>query len=295
MRPGSSARLRLLAAAALFSTGGAAIKACAFTALQVASLRSGVAALALLVALPAARAWPSRRQWLVGAAYATTMILYVMANKLTTAANTIFLQSTAPLYILLAAPFLLGERITRRDLLFMLSIVGGLSLLFVDESRAVATARNPFVGNLLAIGSGVFWAATVIGLRWLGRKEGERGSQPIGAVVAGNVLSFATCAAFAFPIESARPVDWAVIAYLGVFQIALAYVLVTRALAVLPAFEASLILLIEPVLNPLWAWIVHGEEPGAWSLFGGAILVTATLVKTVGDARASSRVAARAT
>ncbi len=287
--------MRLLVAAALFSTGGAAIKACSFSAMQVACLRSGVAALALLVALSAARAWPSNKQWLVGTAYASTMILYVMANKLTTAANTIFLQSTAPLYILLAAPLLLGERITRRDVLFMIAVAGGLSLLFVDESRAVATAQDPFTGNLLAIGSGVFWAATVIGLRWLGRKEGERGSQAIGAVVAGNVLAFATCAAFAFPIESPRVVDWAVIAYLGVFQIALAYVLVTRALGVLPAFEASLILLIEPVLNPLWAWIVHGEEPGAWSLAGGAVLVTATVVKTAADARESTRIAARPT
>jgi drug/metabolite transporter (DMT)-like permease len=295
MNRGSGARLRLLAAAALFSTGGAAIKSCELSGVQVAGLRSGKAAAAFLVALPAARAWPSRRELCVGAAYAATLILFVIANKLTTAANTIFLQSTAPLYILLASPFLLGERITRRDLLFMLAVAGGLALLFVDESRASTTAPRPLLGNVLAVFSGVFWAATVIGLRWLGRdpRAGDHGG--LRAVVAGNAMSFLVCAPLAFPIATSRPADWAILAYLGVFQIALAYVFVTSALRVLPAFEASLILLIEPVLNPLWAWIVHGEEPGAWSLAGGAVLVAATLVKTVGDARASSRVAARTT
>src|SRR5436309_1136311 len=100
-------RLEILAAAALFSTGGAAIKACSLSGWQVASFRSGIAALAVLVMLPAARRVPSGRAVAVGAAYATTMILFVRANKLTSAANAIFLQSTAPLYVLLLAPRLL--------------------------------------------------------------------------------------------------------------------------------------------------------------------------------------------
>jgi DME family drug/metabolite transporter len=287
MNTGSSARLRLLAAAALFSTGGAAIKSCALAGIQIAGLRSGIAALAFLILLPSARAFPSRRAWLVGAAYAATLILYVVANKHTTAANTIFLQSTAPLYILLASPFILGERIVRRDVLFMLAIAGGLALFFVDENRNIATAPDPFFGNLLALASGVCWAATVMGLRWLGRET--KGSGGVGAVVAGNALAFLACAPFMFPLTGARAVDWSILAYLGVFQIGLAYIFVTAALSVVPAFEASLILLIEPVLNPLWAWILHGERPGPWAFAGGAVLIAAMLVKAVGDTRTSSR------
>ncbi len=106
----TSDRLMILMAALLFSTGGAAVKACSLSAWQVASFRSGIAAVTLLLVLPAARRGWGWRTWLVGAAYAGTMISYVLANKLTTAANAIFLQSTAPLYILLLSPILLNER-----------------------------------------------------------------------------------------------------------------------------------------------------------------------------------------
>jgi DME family drug/metabolite transporter len=286
MNTGSSARLRLLAAAALFSTGGAAIKACTFNGLQTAGLRSGIATLAFLALIPSARALPSKRAWLVGVAYAATLVLFVVANKHTTAANTIFLQSTAPLYILLASPFILGERIVRRDVLFMLAIAAGLALFFVDENRGIATAPDPFFGNLLALASGVCWAATVMGLRWLGRET--KGNGGLGAVVAGNFLAFAACAPFLFPLSGARVTDWSIVAYLGVFQIGLAYVFVTAALTVLPAFEASLILLVEPVLNPLWAWIFHGERPGPWALAGGTVLIATMLVKAVGDTRTTA-------
>jgi drug/metabolite transporter (DMT)-like permease len=293
MTSGSSARLRLLAAAAFFSTGGAAIKACALSGVQIAGLRSGIAALTFLVLIPAARSWPSWRACLVGSAYAATLVLYVIANKHTTAANTIFLQSTAPLYILLAAPFVLGERILRRDVLFMLALAGGLALFFVDENRSVATAPRPLLGNMLALASGVGWAATVMGLRWLGRDTAAGPRANVSAVVAGNALAFLACAPFLWPLD-ARPADWAILSYLGVFQIGLAYVFVTAALSVLPAFEASLILLVEPVLNPIWAWIVHGERPGPWALAGCAAIVVAMLAKTMGDVRAASRAPARA-
>src|SRR6185295_9128401 len=103
----------VLAAALLFSTGGAAIKATSLSGWQVASFRSGIAAIALLLALPAARRRWSPRVWLVGAAYAGTMTCFVISNKLTTSAAAIFLQSTAPLWILLLAPWLLGEKLRR--------------------------------------------------------------------------------------------------------------------------------------------------------------------------------------
>ncbi|MDQ3223963.1 MAG: EamA family transporter, partial [Gemmatimonadota bacterium] len=117
MSPGSNARLQLIGAAVLFSTGGAAIKAATFTAWQIAGLRSGIAALTLLLLIWGARRGKPLRQaqgrfWqsaLVGAAYAGCLTLFVLANRLTTAANTIFLQSTAPLYLLILAPWLLRE------------------------------------------------------------------------------------------------------------------------------------------------------------------------------------------
>jgi len=281
----SRARFQLAAAALLFSTGGAAIKAAEFTGWQVASFRSGVAALALLLMWPAARRGWSVRAVLVGFAYAACLTLFVLANRLTTAANTIFLQSTAPLYLLVLGPWLLKEPIRRQDVAFMAAVGLGLALFFVSAETPVVTAPDPAKGNLLALASGFFWALTVCGLRWMGAAGGEHGS-PVAAVVSGNLTAFLVALPMALPLGSHAPVDWVVIIYLGVFQIALAYVLVTSALRRIPALEASLILLIEPVLNPVWAWLFQGEQPGAWALLGGAIILGATTLKGWLDARA---------
>jgi drug/metabolite transporter (DMT)-like permease len=140
----TTARLQLLGAAVLFSTGGAAIKAADFTGWQIASLRSGIATVALLLLTPAARrGWTLRqaqgglwRAALVGVAYAGCLTLFVLANRLTTAANTIFLQSTAPLYILFLGPWLLREPIRKQDLGFMLAVGSGLALFFVGGGAA---------------------------------------------------------------------------------------------------------------------------------------------------------------
>src|SRR5690606_545490 len=154
--PASRARLQLLLAAALFSTGGAAIKASAFTSWQVASFRSGIAALALALLVPATRKGWSPRTLAVSVVYAATMVLFVAANKLTTSANAIFLQSAAPLYIMLAAPWLLKERVTRTDVMVMVAVAAGLGLVFTGRVESSATAPNPMLGNVLAILCGVF-------------------------------------------------------------------------------------------------------------------------------------------
>ncbi|UCF66411.1 MAG: DMT family transporter [Acidobacteriota bacterium] len=285
---GVSARLTILAAAALFSTGGAAIKACQLNAWQVASFRSGVAAVFLVLAWRGVTGWRERRVWLVGLAYAATMVLYVVANKLTTAANSIFLQSTAPLYVMLIGPWLIGETIRRRDLLLSLLLAIGLATFFVGVEPPLATAPDPRLGNLVGAASGLTWALTLIGLRWLGRQPGGE-AHGGGAVIVGNLLACLICLSAALPVVSTRPLDAALIGYLGVGQIGLAYVLLTRGLGRVPAIEASLLLLLEPVLNPLWSWIVHHEQPGGWSLAGGALILTATLAHVAGSSRVASR------
>jgi len=279
----TSARLRLALAALLFSTGGAAIKAAAFTSWQIAGFRSGIAGVVLWLLVPQARRGWTWRVFLVGVAYAATLVLFVLANRLTTSANTIFLQSTAPLYVLLLSPWLLREPVRPADVGFMAIVGLGLALFFVGAERPLATAPDPARGNLLAAGSGVTWALTVCGLRWMGAREG--GGSAMAAVVVGNFIAFAAALPQALPVGPHPPGDWAVIVFLGVFQIGLAYVLVTAALRHLPALEASIILLIEPALNPLWAWAVHGEVPGAFALAGGTIILGATTLRTWLDAR----------
>jgi drug/metabolite transporter, DME family len=288
MSPRSSARLQLLAAAFLFSTGGAAIKAAGMNGWQIACFRSGIAAVALLLMTPAARRGWSRQAALVGVAYAGCLVLFVLANRLTTAANTIFLQSTAPLYLLFLAPWLLHEPVRREDLGFMLAVGAGLALFFVGVEQPAVTAPDPVRGNLLALASGFCWALAIAGLRWLSRDK-ARGS-PIAAVVSGNITAFLISLPMALPVGSHGVGDWAIMGYLGIFQIGLAYVFVTTAIQRIPALEASVILLLEPVLNPVWAWVVQRETPGAWALLGGAIILGATTYKSWNESRVTAPV-----
>jgi drug/metabolite transporter (DMT)-like permease len=280
----SKARLQLIGAALLFSTGGAAIKAAAFSGWQIASLRSGFAAVTLVVIAAASRRDMPRapaQLWkplLVGCAYAACLTLFVLANRLTTAANTIFLQSTAPLYVLILAPWLLKERIRAQDLGFMLVVLFGLTLFFVGVDQPLASAPDPKRGNFLAVISGFFWALTVCGLRWLTARPG-RGSA-LASVTLGNLVAFLVTLPLALPLGDHTLAEWSMLLYLGVFQIALAYVLVTQAISDVPALEASMILLIEPALNPLWAWMVQGEVPGIWAMVGGAMILGATTAKS---------------
>ncbi|MCD4750624.1 MAG: DMT family transporter [Thermoanaerobaculales bacterium] len=281
--PRNKDRLLVLAAALLFSSGGAAVKACSLSGFQIASFRSGLAALALITLIPAARRNWNWRTWSVGFAYAGTMVFFVVANKLTTAANTIFLQDAAPLYILLLSPWLLKEKIRQRDLFFMTAIAIGMCLFFVGTQPTSATAPHPLQGNILAVLAGVCWAFTLMGFRWLGQ-HGQTDSAP-AAVAAGNLIAFVGVAPFALPVSRVGVTDWAIVIVLGLFQIALAYVLLTRGMKKVPALDASLLLLLEPMLNPVWAFLVHAELPTVWAFLGAVIVLGTTTLRTVYEAK----------
>lgn len=277
MDPRATNRMLLLVTAVLFSTGGAAIKATSLTSWQVASFRSAVAAAALAALLPAARRDWSRRVLLPACAYAATVVLFVLSTKMTTAANAIFLQSTGPLYVMLLSPWLLREPIRARDLQFGSVVALGMALFFLGREAAVPTAPDPLRGNILAAFSGATWALTLTGLRWLGRKGA---SAATATVVAGNLIASLATLPMALPVSAVAGKDLALLLYLGVVQIGLAYFCLTRAIPHVPAFEASVLLLLEPTLNPIWTWLVHGERPSAWALAGGALILGATFFNT---------------
>src|SRR5207247_5223475 len=220
------ARLQLVLAAGCFSTAGAAIKWCGFAAWQIAAIRAIVATLAMLAFIPEARHRWSWRVGLVGVAYAAAGLLFVFANKLTTAANTVFLQATNPLFVVALAPWLLRERVRAADLAFMGVLAAGLALLFVGGERHFATAPDPLLGSVLAAGSAVAWAFTVPGYRWLARQGGSGADHgPIAAAAAcGNLIVFLVCLPGALPFAAGRATDWLIVIYLGVFQLGLAYV-----------------------------------------------------------------------
>ena len=273
-------RAMILGAAVLFSTGGAAVKACALTGWQVASFRSAVAVISILILLPSARRRWNRQTWVVGVAYAATMISFVLANKLTTAANTIFLQATAPLWVLLLGGPLLGERTDRRQLMFMSLMALGMVFFFVGDQPGSDTAPNPAAGNLVGAACGLSYGLLILGLRWLGREtDGDGGT--IAAVCCGNLIAAVVALPMALPVHTSTPTDWAMVVFLGVVQIGIAYGFLVRGVSRVPALEASLILLAEPVLSPVWAWLAHGETPTVWALVGGAIILGATIAMTL--------------
>jgi drug/metabolite transporter, DME family len=274
-------RLLLLGAAALWSTAGAAMKLCALSAPQIAGGRSLVAGLFLLVALPEARRRPTARMAMAVVGYAATVTLFTLANKLTTAANAIFIQDSAPLWVLVLSPALLGERAGRGELLAIPVYGLGLALFFLDE-----LSPGQLAGNLVALAAGLAFALCIVGLR--------RAREDATAAVAwGNLLA----AALALPLwpsgPAARPADLALLAFLGVFQLGLAYLLFTRAIARVSALEASLLVLLEPVLNPIWTFLLAGERPGPWAVAGGAIVLAATAWRTAAPALATARRPAR--
>ena len=278
------ARLQALGAAALFSTGGAAVKTAAFSAAQVASFRAAIAAIALLLWLRGRVTW-SKQAWAVGVVYACMTVLYVMATKLTTSANAIFLQSTGPLYLLLLGPYLLHEKVRRSDLVYLGALAVGLAICFAGRPAATVTAPDPATGNILGLLCGLAWALTLLALRRVERDAATPGVA-VASVIAGCIIASLVTLPFALPVPAVPPAVWLVLVYLGVFQIGLAYVWVTDAVRHLPAFEMSLLLLLEPVLNPIWTWLIWKEYPGTLVLFGGAVIVMATAIKSVHDARA---------
>ena len=319
MTPRSTAALQAVVAGILFSTGGAAVKATELDAWQVAGMRSVVAAAVLLLAIPAARRWTggsgrtgaaaasawwrsaSRRRALlltlgIGCCYCLTLVLFVHANKRTTAAETIFLQSTAPLFVLLLSPILLRERPGARQLLFVPLFGAGLVMAFFGGADAAATAPDPRTGNVLATFCGLAYGLTLMGLRAAGRPlsagraDGAPGEMTsaghggavrapgIAAAACGNVIVCLACLPVMAPIRGADPRDLVIVAFLGLFQVALGYVFVTRAARTLEAPVLALLVLLEPALSPFWAMWFHGEQPHVLTWAGGGVIATATLL-----------------
>lgn len=279
------ARLHILIAVVLMSLGGAGIKLCSFGPWQVGGFRSAFAALTVFFLLREARRHWSWKVIPVGAAFAGTLVLFVWGNKTTTAANTIFIQSSAPLWVLLLSPLLLKEQIRLKDVISMLIFGVGLALFFLAPEKATRLSPEITKGNWLALAAGVCFALTIMGLR------GLRGHGAEASIVCGNCFAFLICLLpqLAGPwgtpdgFMPGAPRDWLTLLFLGSVQIGLAYILYVRGLRTVLAVHASLIGLIEAVLNPLWVFLIfHEERPGPYAILGGAIILAATAYQVIG-------------
>jgi drug/metabolite transporter (DMT)-like permease len=270
--------LFLVIAATLWSTSGVLIKMMDWQPIAILAARSLFASLVFLVYL---RRLPTRfNRWQLMAAGASilTQFLFITSTKLTTAANAIFLQYTAPIYIVLLAFWFLREKPSRTDWVSMFIIFLGLLLFFGDK-----LSTNGLYGNILAILSGVTSAVMVVSFR----------AQKDGAPAESILIASLVTAILGFPFvlkETWTVTNWTIIAYLGIFQIGLAFVFFTKAIKHIPALEANLVGTLEPVLNPLWVFLFLGESMGAFALIGGLIVLGGVTLSAVGSARAAKEV-----
>ena len=270
--------LEMLLCAALWSIAGIFIKLIPWNSIVIAGLRSLIAGLVMFVYMRARGIGftADRRSLAGGAALCLTLTCFVAANKLTTAANSIVLQFTAPMFIVVFSALFLKKRFSRADVLAVVLTMAGISLFFFDQ-----LTPGHLAGNCVAIFAGMAFACYYMSL------EGASESQRMSAILIAHGLTFLVGLPFTFvypPELSAAPV--ACILVLGVVQLGIPYVLLGRASGACPPLACSLLGAVEPLLNPVWVFIFDGEAPGLWALIGGVVVVaTITIWCVYGDLR----------
>ena len=262
----STAYLMLVIAALLWSLGGLFIKLVDLNPIIIAGIRSLGAAIVFLFYIKKPK-WYWGKYFIAGIiSYSLMVILYVAAIRLTTAANAIFLQFTAPLWVIIFGYFILKETVTKFDILAILFIFLGMGLFFVDELSFYG-----FWGNIIALISGVCFALVTV----LIRKEKNFAFE---IVLFGNAITALIC--FPFILEgfgNSSYIDLLIIFALGIFQLGIPYLLYTKALKYVKAIDAILTGMIEPVLNPLWVFLFLGEVMGEWAFIGGSMVLIGSL------------------
>lgn len=263
------ALLLLVATAILWSLGGLLIKSVNSNPLAIAGTRSAIAIIVLLLVLKKPKFTWSFAQIGAALAYAATTILFVTATKITTAANAIFLQSTAPIYVAMLSAWLLKEKIKLQDWITVLIVMSGMVLFFLDN-----LSTTGIFGNVIAAMSGISFALFAIFMRM--QKDGS----PLESILLGNLIT----AAIGLPFLShsmPNASGWICLVILGVVQLGIPYILYSKAIVHVTALEAILIPVIEPLLNPVWVFLMLGEAPGHLALIGGLIVLIAITVRCV--------------
>lgn len=256
-----AALILLFLTALLWSTGGLLIKWIDWHPLAIAGMRSAITAIFLWSYLSSPHFVWSPTQIGGGVASAAATILFVIATKLTTAANAALLLYTAPIYVALFSAWFLQEKVTRIDWLTMGSVIGGMILFFLDK----LTFEGVW-GNICAILGGMAYAWMVLTLRK------QKSESPLETILLGSIIT--GLAGFPFFFDALPTFsNWVGLVLLGTVQLGIPYILYVKAIKNVSAMEAILILGIEPVLNPVWVFLLFGETPGLWAITGGIIVL----------------------
>jgi drug/metabolite transporter (DMT)-like permease len=288
-----AAILALVACALLWSTGGLLIKAVTWNPMAIAGVRSVIGGIVILVWVRRPRFTWSFAQIMGAVSYAGCMILFVIANKLTTAANAIMLQYTAPLYAAVLGWIFLKEKASAVDWITIVVVLGGMALFFMDK-----LTLGGMQGNLLAVASGVFFAVAMVCFR------AQKDSSSIESILLSHAVTVIVCLPFLFggaPTFGGFPglspkaslaLGVGGLACLGVFQIGISSILLSFGVKHVSALQTLLTAVLEPIFNPVWVFLVLGERPGRWALVGAVVILVAVTLRSVISLRSGSRSAA---
>jgi drug/metabolite transporter (DMT)-like permease len=258
----------------LWSTAGVLIKLVDWNAAAIWSARSAIAATALYAIRRPSLARISAAEWRAACALAATTGLFILANKLTTAANAILIQYSAPIWVALLGSWLLGERASRLDWLTIVAVLGGIALFFFEQ-----LTFDHVAGNLVALAAGVAFAVNVTSFRRVALTPGTGPSDPLRPMFLANLIGAALGAPFMLMSGPPGLTGWTALLALGLVQQAVAYLCYAWAIRHATALEATLLPVLEPLMSPVWVAIAFGEWPGRWALVGGTIVVGAVTAR----------------
>lgn len=268
--------LYLLLTALLWSTGGLLIKSIDAHPFAIAGGRSIIAGIVLWVYLRKPNFTYSIAQLSGAFMYALTVILFVLANKMTSSANAILLQYTGPIWVALFSGVILKERVQTIDWLAIITVIIGMSLFFIDE--LTISGMN---GNIIAICSGFAFAGLAIALRM------QKDDSPFESILLGNILTGVFGSYWimeSLPLSNGSIIG---LLLLGIIQLGIPYILYAKAIQHVTALESILIPVLEPLMNPLWVFLVTGEIPGKGAFIGGAIVLLAIIFRSIMSKRRS--------
>jgi drug/metabolite transporter (DMT)-like permease len=256
--------LATVLAALVWSTGGLFIKLLPQDAFTILFYRSVYAMLVFGLVYRRAIWATNARMWWTSAIYAGLLLTFVLATKLTTAANAIFLQYTGTAWVLLLEPLLFRIPLRRINVLTVVCSFLGMGLFLLED-----VDLSGGWGMAIAAVSGLLFAGLVLGQRHNGDRE------RIAAIFWGNLWVVLIGLPFWWQAPAATGTEHAMLAFLGIVQIGIGYLLFTYGIQRIPAVDAALITMLEPVLNPIWVFLGYGERPGYWAIVGGTLILLA--------------------
>jgi drug/metabolite transporter (DMT)-like permease len=264
--------LAMATTAFLWSLAGLFIKIIDWNPIAIAGLRSLIASIVIFIYLKRPNIHFSFAQVTAAVAYAATMLLFVSANKTTTAANAILLQYLAPVFTVFIGAMLLKERMHVEHIIALPLVLAGMVFMFFDK-----LGSGRVFGNILAIMSAITFSFYFIFMRM--QKDGS----PLESILLAHWLTAGICILISLflPLPHVTDKSLAAIAVLGIIQIGLSAIFFSIGIKHISAAQANLITVIEPVFNPLWVFFAIGEAPGIHTIIGGGIVVLVVAVTSI--------------